>query len=162
MKILPDEITVIGDDAKDPTRNTWSEEDLQDENWQKIYQTYINVVKYFRDDIDTESPNFIIERDKYTVRKHIDAYMEGSDVKFSITLSREQVQPLMECVSIGDYVLDVMDKDPYSSYYINENAISSIRYSRHYFNNCAYHIEYKNGYITKIVKITADSITEIK
>ena len=162
VKISPNELTEIGEDAKEPTRNTWCEEDLQEENWQKIYQAYVKIVEYFRDDIDIKAPGFVIEREKYTMRKILDAYVEDSNIKFSIALSREHVQPLIESVKIGDYVLDVVDNDPYSSYAINENDPSLTQCSHHYFNNCAYYIEYKNGYVTKIVKITADNISVLE
>ncbi len=67
----------------------------------------------------------------------------------------------METVTVGTHFFDVVDRDPYSSYQASSLDVTSAEYSRHFFNDRAYYIEYENGYVSKIVIITADGITEI-
>ena len=164
VKITPDGIFETGEEAKGPTRNEWTDEELLEENWQEICQTYTNVVDYLRDDINTEASDFTIDRGDYPskIRKEIYAYNQGSDVKFQIIFTRERVKPLMESVTVGTHILDVLDCDPYGRYYnVKSFDYTSAEYSYHFFNDRAYYIEYENGYVSKIVIITADSIAEI-
>ena len=163
VKITPDGIFETGEEAKGPTRNEWTDEELLEENWQKICETYTNVVDYLRDDINPEASDFIIDRGDYPskMRKEIYAYNQGSDVQFRIIFTRERVKPLMETVTVGTHILDVLDRDPYGRYNINGFDFLSAEQSYHFFNDRAYYIEYENGYVSKIVIITADSIAEI-